>query len=93
MCAVHAANTTNGRAGSESLVYNSSAPEWTALDSEEGFRTTWVVGQLNSGAQNYTAYVVDSEGTMSQPVWFTTKEGEFQRLYASRKRISNIADR
>lgn len=76
-CAVQAANTTSGRAGSETLIYNTTTPQWTALDSEEGFRTTWVVGQLDNGATNYTAFVVDSGGTMSQPMWFTTKEADF----------------
>ena len=74
--AVKAANiSTGGVANLANMVVNASGtPEWSAVGDVEGWRIFWVVGGLLAQT-NYTAWVMDDNGRLSQPVWFSTKEG------------------
>lgn len=40
----------------------------------EGFRTQWLVEGLTP-LTNYTAYVIEGQGQVSGPIYFTTKSG------------------
>jgi calcium channel MID1 len=78
-CAVLNANTTTGALGATNLVVNATT-EWMAIGNAEGYRTYWVVGGLLPSS-NYTAYYLESTtGTLSQPIWFTTKQCTSQPL-------------
>lgn len=41
---------------------------------EQGFRSYWVLGDLTEQG-NYTAWLSDDNGVLSQPAWFATKPG------------------
>ncbi|WVF72129.1 hypothetical protein IAT40_006941 [Kwoniella sp. CBS 6097] len=51
-------------------------PQWSTLDEEEGYRHFWAVGGLTAEG-NYTAWVMDGEGTLSGPIWFVMKQESF----------------
>lgn len=94
-CAVRLAdNFTGGLAqGTRNMVVNATT-QWMAMDGEEGYRTYWVLGGLLP-ATNYTAWSTQGEGgnTLSQPIWFTTKQCKFAFNHPSatpRTRISII---
>ena len=71
-CAALDANVTTGNIA-RNLVVNATT-EWMAVGGEEGYRTYWVVGGLLPSS-NYTAYYLEpSTRTLSQPIWFTTKQ-------------------
>jgi len=72
-CAALNANITTGTLGSANLIVNATT-EWMAIGDEEGYRTYWVVAGLMPSS-NYTAYYYEPiTRTLSQPVWFTTKQ-------------------
>jgi calcium channel MID1 len=72
-CAIRNANVSTGALGRGNPVINATT-EWMAVGDEEGYRTYWVIGGLESSS-NYTAWILDtSTQTMSQPIWFTTKQ-------------------
>ena len=72
-CAALNANSTTGALGSSNLVVNATT-EWMAIGDEEGYRTYWVIGGLIPSS-NYTAYYYEPiTRTLSQPIWFSTKQ-------------------
>jgi hypothetical protein len=72
-CAALNSNITTGALGSTNLVVNATT-EWMAIGDEEGYRTYWVIGGLMPSS-NYTAYYYESTTrTLSQSIWFTTKQ-------------------
>ena len=75
-CAALNANITTGALGSSNLVVNATT-EWMAIGDEEGYRTYWVIGGLMPSS-NYTAYYFEPiTQTLSQPIWFSTKQCMF----------------
>nr|XP_031862828.1 uncharacterized protein CI109_001840 [Kwoniella shandongensis]KAA5529900.1 hypothetical protein CI109_001840 [Kwoniella shandongensis] len=77
LCAVMRAQNSTGQVASEdNMIFETSEMRWTSVGGEEGFRKYWVVGGLVPEG-NYTAWVRDNTGVLSQPIWFTTKEESF----------------
>jgi calcium channel MID1 len=72
VCAVKNANVFTGSVGVQNIVVNATT-EWSAVGNEEGYRTYWVIGGLSPGS-NYTAWFMDGQKMMSEPIWFTTKQ-------------------
>lgn len=73
-CAIQRANVSTGglAQGTRNMVVNATI-EWSAIGGIEGFRTYWVLGGLLPGT-NYTAWYTDGDNTLSQPIWFRTKQ-------------------
>lgn len=73
-CAIQRANVSTGGLahGTQNMVVNTTT-EWSAIGGVEGYRTYWVLGGLLPGT-NYTAWYTDGESTISQPIWFRTKQ-------------------
>lgn len=80
LCAVLNANTSTGFLADPGRMLVNSTTQWMSIAGEEGFRTMWVVGDLQAQT-NYTAWLVDDQGGMSQPIWFTTKECQLAIAY------------
>lgn len=73
LCAALNANVSTGALGQRNIVVNATT-EWMSVGDEEGFRTYWVIGGLLPSS-NYTAWFFEpSTRTLSQPIWFTTKQ-------------------
>lgn len=71
-CAVQAAGVSTGSvAAAKSMLVNATT-QWTSVGGDEGYKTYWVLGDLEAET-NYTAWVVDNQGGMTQPIWFVTK--------------------
>jgi calcium channel MID1 len=78
-CAALSSNITTGALGATNLVVYATT-EWMAVGGEEGFRTYWVLGGLQPSS-NYTAYYYEpTTRTLSQPIWFSTKQSTFPPL-------------
>nr|ODN77362.1 hypothetical protein L203_06303 [Cryptococcus depauperatus CBS 7841] len=76
VCAINAALNQSSISGVNNTIYQSSEPEWMAIEGREGFRKTWVLEGLQSGT-NYTAWLKDGRGVLSRPAWLVTKQEGF----------------
>nr|KIR84607.1 calcium channel [Cryptococcus tetragattii IND107] len=76
ICAINAASANNSVSGVDNTILKSVQPEWMTVGEEQGFRSYWVLGDLTEQG-NYTAWVSDDKGVLSQPAWFTTKSADF----------------
>ncbi|ADV20414.1 calcium channel [Cryptococcus gattii E566] len=76
ICAINAASANNSVSGVNNTILKSFQPEWMTVGGEQGFRSYWVLGDLTEQG-NYTAWVSDDKGVLSQPAWFTTKSADF----------------
>ena len=74
-CAVQNANISTGNIAAEDNMLIKGETQWMNVGGEEGFRTMWVVGNLQAQT-NYTGWLVDDQGGLSSPIQFVTKEGE-----------------
>lgn len=75
LCAVVTANTSTGYVANPANMLINATTRWMSVGGVEGFRTMWVVGGLVAET-NYTAWLVDDQGGVTEPMWFSTKEGE-----------------
>ena len=75
LCASLSANSSSGYLAGPSKMLVNSTSQWMSINGEEGYRTMWVVGDL-AAQTNYTAWLIDDQGGMSRPIWFSTKEGK-----------------
>lgn len=74
ICAINAASANSSVSGANNTILKSFQPEWMTVGDEQGFRSYWVLGDLAEQG-NYTAWVSDDKGVLSQPAWFATKPG------------------
>ena len=81
LCATLAANTSTGYVASPANMLVNATTRWMSVGGVEGFRTMWVVGGLVAQT-NYTAWLVDDQGGITESMWFSTKEGELQRQWS-----------
>lgn len=84
VCAINAASAKNSVSGVNNIILKSFQPEWMTVGDEQGFRSYWVLGDLTEQG-NYTAWVSDDKGVLSQPAWFTTKSGTSSHPFFLRK--------
>ena len=82
LCAALSANTSTGYVADPANMLVNATTQWMSVGGVEGFRTMWVVGGL-APETNYTAWLVDDQGGVTQPMWFSTKEGELCRSSSS----------
>ncbi|UOH81487.1 hypothetical protein LQV05_004158 [Cryptococcus neoformans] len=76
ICAINAASANSSVSGANNTILKSFQPEWMTVGDEQGFRSYWVLGDLAEQG-NYTAWVSDDKGVLSQPAWFATKPADF----------------
>lgn len=74
-CAIRSANQSSSFLASPGNMLVNATTQWMTVGGVEGYRTMWVLGGLGAET-NYTAWLVDNRGGLSQPIWFTTKQGE-----------------
>ncbi|KIR74150.1 calcium channel [Cryptococcus deuterogattii CA1014] len=76
ICAINAASANNSVSSVNNTILKSVQPEWMTVGDDQGFRGYWVLGGLTE-QRNYTAWVSDDKGVLSQPAWFMTKSADF----------------
>ncbi|KIR32448.1 calcium channel [Cryptococcus deuterogattii MMRL2647] len=76
ICAINAASANNSVSSVNNTILKSVQPEWMTVGDDQGFRGYWVLGGLTEQG-NYTAWVSDDKGVLSQPAWFMTKSADF----------------
>lgn len=88
LCAALNANMSTGALGQRNIVVNATT-EWMSVGDEEGFRTYWVIGGLLPSL-NYTAWFFEpSTRTLSQPIWFNTKQCKSSALLSIRANLQH----